>query len=795
MSAKQAFEYCQAVHDLRTCPVEVGSPQTQSQRQQVVRVIAALIHEHEMRKSALEAAEEERESFRRFHAELQQQVLDQEKAQATAAAGASSATSASSKRGAQPSSSSTSSTTTPVKGGANGARSGTHSGAHSGGQGGGKSGSGSGPPLSPPIAVMKPNVVVRDTTQEHIFSMSKHNPAGIPDCASASGTGSAKGSQPANNNNHFGRKKQNSGTSAITSAGTTGSSSLPSILGNKHAPAGSSVPSSPVRSGNSALQEYNNDSSNMITGSTSTPRKSTPPGSSASPAGSSGGGGEGGGGDSAAALLQTLQAHPPRSPPAHTSPRPRAESLQKLHLHPRGSSSSSSRPSSNSDLHQLGGVEVYIPPSSDEGEDSHTEDDDEGFIAHAVSTMSSVGGKIPLYQQFAPDKLVTTTSATGTGTGATSAEEAADSSSMQVQVSDNEDCDMDTELSATTTGSVRENDAVSYISSTDSRPMSIVQDSPTVSSALAAVDFYGTGRSGGGAGGGGSAMTSTGTTVTGDSLDVGDISTPNGSASASGSTSAMDTTPPRTRAATYSQDLSSHEERDKDRDLLHQQEQESSALDDDGSNGLRAAETTTTSPSTSGSRNNTGATATGNATAGAFAARSSSSDGTSAQQNKPRRLSGTKVLSNAFKAGIKMFTGGGSSSTSSGASSAHTTPKHCNVSTEHVSRSASSDAAAAMPSEKNKMGLHPPGSMVLRDLQTKSNDSAVTYSTSTVDSNSSVNTPTSPKTVPPEEGGLTRHHLPSSVSQRSAHSLAGVEPTPPKGSAPTQRGPLTEGRS
>ena len=38
-----AMQYCQAVHDLRQCPVVVGSPQTQTQRDQVSRVIQRLI--------------------------------------------------------------------------------------------------------------------------------------------------------------------------------------------------------------------------------------------------------------------------------------------------------------------------------------------------------------------------------------------------------------------------------------------------------------------------------------------------------------------------------------------------------------------------------------------------------------------------------------------------------------------------------------------------------------------------------------------------------------------------------
>ena len=40
---EQAMFYCQTVHDLRKCPVEVGSPQTETQRQQVRRVIQKLM--------------------------------------------------------------------------------------------------------------------------------------------------------------------------------------------------------------------------------------------------------------------------------------------------------------------------------------------------------------------------------------------------------------------------------------------------------------------------------------------------------------------------------------------------------------------------------------------------------------------------------------------------------------------------------------------------------------------------------------------------------------------------------
>lgn len=46
LSAVDAMHRCQVVHDLRKCPVDVGSPQTQAQRDQVTRVINRLIHEY-----------------------------------------------------------------------------------------------------------------------------------------------------------------------------------------------------------------------------------------------------------------------------------------------------------------------------------------------------------------------------------------------------------------------------------------------------------------------------------------------------------------------------------------------------------------------------------------------------------------------------------------------------------------------------------------------------------------------------------------------------------------------------
>jgi hypothetical protein len=45
----EAMQYCQAVHDLRQCPVVVGSPQTQTQRDQVSRIVQKLITQSRFR--------------------------------------------------------------------------------------------------------------------------------------------------------------------------------------------------------------------------------------------------------------------------------------------------------------------------------------------------------------------------------------------------------------------------------------------------------------------------------------------------------------------------------------------------------------------------------------------------------------------------------------------------------------------------------------------------------------------------------------------------------------------------
>lgn len=53
LNANEAMLRCQAVHDLRECPVEVGSPQTQAQRDQVTRIINFLIKQSKPKLSFL----------------------------------------------------------------------------------------------------------------------------------------------------------------------------------------------------------------------------------------------------------------------------------------------------------------------------------------------------------------------------------------------------------------------------------------------------------------------------------------------------------------------------------------------------------------------------------------------------------------------------------------------------------------------------------------------------------------------------------------------------------------------
>jgi len=79
LNSRQIFEYCQAVHDLRQCPVDVGSPQTQPQRNQVVRVISFLAQQQAMKvKRQEELARREAQQRAKEQLQLQQQQQQQQ---------------------------------------------------------------------------------------------------------------------------------------------------------------------------------------------------------------------------------------------------------------------------------------------------------------------------------------------------------------------------------------------------------------------------------------------------------------------------------------------------------------------------------------------------------------------------------------------------------------------------------------------------------------------------------------------------------------------------------------------
>jgi hypothetical protein len=54
---------CQVVHDLRKCPVDVGSPQTQTQRDQVSRIVVQLINSYKMDRKPVQSKKLMNDSF------------------------------------------------------------------------------------------------------------------------------------------------------------------------------------------------------------------------------------------------------------------------------------------------------------------------------------------------------------------------------------------------------------------------------------------------------------------------------------------------------------------------------------------------------------------------------------------------------------------------------------------------------------------------------------------------------------------------------------------------------------
>jgi hypothetical protein len=615
MSHREAFEYCQAVHDLRTCPVEVGSPQTQSQRQQVVRVIEMLMADYEQRKALHDEA-----AMQRFHAQLQKQ------ADCAGASGASNSAAA----------------VVAATNNSNGESS------HQSASASGDTSTGRNTPVkaqSPVKSPVKPHVVVRETTQEHIFQMSKNT---VPANQSAANGYS---------NKNLGRKKPNTGagvsgntatsTAAALKTSTTGTT-FPAIQKSNSTVPGV-VPSTPAAT-SSAQATEGAENTNMDVSPLTIPSHSggavNTPALSKAP-------------DTGTALLQTLQAHPPRNPPPHGS---RAESLNKLHS--RGLSPLRSKESITSG-------EVYIPQSSDEGENSTNEEDEEGFIISQLSSHASLLAEqhaLAERMQVASPGVAESAYPDTPGIGYISSSTSCASHAMSFTAQD----------SPFPTGISTHDSTVT----SDSMDFSADENSGKDPSAVPVMISASLLKA---------------------SFGVGNPSSALGEKSLDGTVSEGENEPMRVAAAD-----------DQDTDY-------------DDSVRAASATSTATAPSSGPSAPST--------TAPTEAA-------------KPKRLSGAKVISNAFKAGIKIFTGGSSSS-------GHSTPNkkqpavdkghaHAGHAHEtHKNGSAHSNAhdAAHHGGAKGSVGANvSAGANLAVSLKTASTDSTVSANTGRSQSNAT--TPT-----------------------------------------------------
>lgn len=600
-NAKQAFDYCQAVHDLRTCPVEVGSPQTQTQRQQVVRVINSLMHEYEVRRARCE--EEVRKN-----AQLQQQVEEELRTEAA-------------KKTRD---------NVVIE----------HANAHVA--------------SSPSAVPMKPNLVVRDTTQEHIFSMEKNS-------ISVTGAGgslayNAKLGRKIHNNLHAnGHTVQNGHASHSVGHAGNGTNGVHGKPTSFPAIQSKTPPSTGVKS----PSPVNTPSHDFADGAN---HRESPPTVSGIPSSSSASPQKGLSENGALGLLQSLQAHPPRSPAPHNS---RTEGLHKLHS--RGTLSASQ----GAELHPS---EVYIPRSSDEGESTNDEDDS-GFLVISATPAS----RIPLH---------TNTSASSTSRGV---------GRMHIQMPDTDDPSSPMEISPSVcslNGSTHgNNSSLGYVSSSTScasRPMSVVQDSPTA--------------------------------PTDDDLDL--------ACTTSLTTEVMvmdlviDPPAAASRTSTSTTEVPSHIS-------VPTLEIEESSLDDQSSRPPCPVDTPES--------------------------RSQSMEGTP----KTRRLSG-KSISNAFKAGIKILTGG-------------STPRSSKNKERGELSNCSSNDSLGSPSVAS--GSSKPNALLIQSLKTASTESNSSYAHSP--SHSNATTPTSRV-----HGNIGAS---SDVLDQTTSLMGSVDPTPPKGHAPASR--------
>lgn len=561
MSAAQAFAYCQAVHDLRTCPVEVGSPQTQTQRLQVVRVIDFLIAQH-----AELLLQQQDLAMKAFHAQLQVQAQAEADAAALALTAATQASAANGGAAVTATATVVTSCTT----------SSSVIQAHIVPDLSAPTEETKGKTVPPSVIargphaiqspIKPPSAVVRETTQEHISQMNKHT-MGI-----YHGYGNPYNGQ----NQSLGRKKANTGQPPLT-APSPKSTSFPAIGTpknlNGHAANGErhSRTSSPMDVAASGA---------VLTLATAIKDKTPLDG---------------------AALLQTLQAHPPRNPPPQNG---RSEALGK---HPgRGYSAS----------HTAAG-EIYVPHSSDEGENSDGDDEDEGFI---ISQMVSRGNMLASRTNSATlvtDDGAADLAAGGAGailpsaapvTRMVSADDSAELGSIEMDVATTATLDDTMALSPyidTPGGNTLGYISSSSVSRCGSRPLSMAVDSPLI------------------------APSSVHSSVT---------SAPNTSASMDVSNKLGSPISPITPGGPLAALPAVRSVSDGDRD------NQGSDFDE----SVRPA---------------SGAPAAATRLAATEPAPHSAPEKTS------RRLSGTKVITNAFRAGIKILTGGG------GSSSGNSTPE------------------------------------------------------------------------------------------------------------------------
>ena len=448
---------------------------------------------------------------------------------------------------------------------------------------------------------VKPGVVVRESTQDHITQMHRHN---IGTSTNLGMSAAQTASMNAYNNKNLGRKKTNIGTGSVEN------SSLPAIHSN-------STTSSTIKT---SAKVKKPSSSPM----TSAQVKNTPTTTSTTGIG----------------LLQTLQAHPPRNPPPHNT---RSEVLRTRGISP---------------LKQQSAHAPYIPQSSDEGENSNTEDDEEGFIISQMTSCASLMGR----QRSAIDDQMSLVS--------------------------------DGDSRSGTPG------GVSYISSSTScasRPMSVTQDSPspgvvrnsdTATTTAAAVTTTITAIATNTCGGDNDSVVSADSmdlSIDGQSADSttevlqattvsGIINQSSSNSSSSSSSSSTDVqlseAVKATNQLTKPDSISTTTPITNTTTSITGSRDDSTDLDD---TVIRPATTTTTAVNHTLTSTVNGRTASADGTTTTTTSGTTTSgDTTSSGKKKHKRISSAKAITNAFREGIKILTGSSSSRSRSNTNNSNT---------------------------------------------------------------------------------------------------------------------------